>query len=343
MRRLAVVVDTFPRWSERFIARELQELLRRGVDFTVFCVKAGDPLRDDDDWRGLLERRVVLPAALIPKSTKALAPDVRERWEQARESLGLSGYRQLGRAFALRDRLRAGGFGHAHAHFANLPSTLCWLAAADAKLPFSFSVHARDLFIEPQLLDRKLADCVRVFTCHARAQDFIVSKTSQTDKVRLMHHGLPLEQFPFKARAADSTARIVAAGRFVPKKGFDLLIEAAAQPVLASRTVTMTLLGEGPERKDLAARIRRLQLERTVVLQAPLGGAALRSVLDGAGLFVAPYRTAPDGDADGVPNVVLEAFALGIPVVGTDAGSLSEILTDETGTLVAQGDPAALA
>ena len=65
MRRLAVIVDTFPRWSERFIARELRELARRGVDFSVFCLKAGNlPDDTDADWHGLIERRVVLPSSV---------------------------------------------------------------------------------------------------------------------------------------------------------------------------------------------------------------------------------------------------------------------------------------
>lgn len=341
MKKVAVVVDTFPRWSERFIARELQELLRRGVDLTVFCLKAGKLLPNDDDWRGLLERRVVLPSGLLPGNMKSLAPEARGRWEEARRFFGLAGYRQLARAAALRNHLLKSGFGHLHAHFANLPSTLGWLAAMEAQLPFSFSVHARDLFLEAQLLERKLAACVRVFTCHARAREFLAAKTVQKDKVCLMHHGLPLDQLWM--RPSQHGVWILAAGRFVAKKGCDVLIEAAAQPVLANRDVEVILVGEGPERDALAAKIRKLRLERKVSLLDPVDRTELQNAMRAASLFAAPYRTAPDGDADGVPNAVLEAFALGVPVIGTDAGGLSEILTPETGTVVPQNDPAALA
>jgi len=346
MKKLAVIVDTFPRWSERFIARELQELRRRGVEFTVFCLKAGPPpCAGDTDWEGLLERRVVLPARLIPTRvrTDGLAPAARERWDEARRHFGVGGYRQLGRALGLCSALHDGGFRHVHAHFANLPSTVGWLAATSLSLPFSFSAHARDVFIEPQLLDGKLADCVRVFTCHERAQELLSAQAAEKSKVRLMHHGLPLEQFAFRVRQAGCGLRILAAGRFVPKKGGDVLVEAAAQPALATRAVTMALLGEGPEKGALAARIRKLRLKSKVVIKEPVGGSELRKVLADADVFVAPYRLAPDGDADGVPNVVLEAFALGVPVIGTDAGGLSEILTPETGTVVPQNDPVALA
>ena len=342
MQKLAIIVDTFPRWSERFIARELQELLRRGIDFSVFCLKSGEPLPDDGDWRGLLERRVVLPSGLLPKRAMVSAPVVRQRWEEARRLLGLRGYKALARAAALRDRLLEGGFGHVHAHFANLPSTLGWLAALDAGLPFSFAVHARDLFLEAQLLEQKLTDCVRVFACHVRAQGYLTARTAQQDKVRLMHHGLPLEQYPRRLELGGPGLGMVAAGRFVPKKGFDSLLEAVARLARARRQVALMLLGDGPEREKLQAKIRALRLEGQAVIKKPVGSAELRDILSGAGLLVAPYRTAGDGDSDGVPNVVLEAFALGTPVMGTDAGGLSEILTPRTGTVVPQNDTAAL-
>ena len=65
---LAVIVDTFPRWSERFIARELNELVRRGIAVTVFCLKAGRvPAADDVEWAGWLARRKVIPRYVLPK------------------------------------------------------------------------------------------------------------------------------------------------------------------------------------------------------------------------------------------------------------------------------------
>ena len=79
------------------------------------------------------------------------------------------------------------------------------------------------------------------------------------------------------------------------------------------------------------------------MIQSPADGIALRESFNQADAFLAPYRQTPDGDSDGVPNVVLEAFALGLPVIGTDAGGLTEILTSETGCVVAAGENAALA
>ena len=361
------MVDTFPRWSERFIARELSELLRRGVDFDIFCLKAGRlPTAQDSDWDGLIARRIVLPSICSARTmASALAdmPNLRAKLykkvpvEISRE-LGLVDLLKLARAHALEEALIRGGYDHVHAHFAGLTSSVAWLASKAARLPLSISVHARDLFVEPQLLAQKLADSARVFTCHEYARKHLSEKMlgqaqeqgqSQADlqkKIVLMRHGVPLEQFPYAPAQAlnqkGKTVHLLAAGRFVPKKGFEDLIEAMQQPALAGRKIVLTLLGEGPGFKALRARIDRPN-KRRIVFREPEGGQELRRIFEHASLFVAPYRAASDGDVDGVPNVVLEAFALGLPVIGTSAGGLGEVLREDTGTVVPSNNPVALA
>jgi len=346
--KLAVVVDTFPRWSERFIARELSELARRGVDFSIFCLKAGLlPDAADADFAGLESRRVVLPSCIMPKAlaTKANAALERRR-KLAQSELGLRGYAKVQCAAVLATLLRDGKFSHVYAHFASLPSTIGWLAAAEAQLPFSMSVHARDVFIDAQLLQEKIHDSARVFTCHTRAFDFLRKNAApaQREKIALMHHGLPLEQFMDRGRPAPAPIpAFLAAGRFVPKKGFETLLAAAADKRLAERDFRLILLGEGPLEKKLRAQIKKLKLGTKVEVLPPAAGAELKTIFATADLFIAPFETASDGDSDGVPNTILEAFAFGVPVVGTAAGGLSEILNAETGTVVAEKKPAELA
>jgi glycosyltransferase involved in cell wall biosynthesis len=345
MRKLAVIVDTFPRWSERFIARELRELARRGVDFSVFCLKAGDlPDAEDADWHGLIERRVVLPSCLVPSAyiERNRDPDAARRLKAARAELGLSMFSRVSCAEKLTTLLREDKFQHVHAHFANLPSTIGWIAAQSAKIPFSMSVHARDLFVEAQLLKEKLSDAVMVFACHARAAEHLQGKYGDRNKMVLVKHGLPLERHPFSERTPRTSGapfRLLAAGRFVEKKGFDDLIEAVA----LSNGVTLILCGDGPLKKNLQARIKKSKLSDVVTVSDPLSGSALQNAYAAADSFVAPHREAADGDSDGVPNTILEAFAAGVPVIGTSAGSMAEVLTEQRGVLSAPADPKSLA
>ncbi|HYG77390.1 MAG TPA: glycosyltransferase family 4 protein [Planctomycetota bacterium] len=347
--KLAVIVDTFPRWSERFIARECGELVRRGVDLRIFCLRAGtlpDGGENDADFAGLLERRIELPRCIMPRALNGDGEDaeLRRRRDLAKKELGLTAYAKVQCAKTLADLLAEGKFTQVHAHFANLPSTIAWLAAHTARLPLTLSVHARDLFVEAQLLDAKIADCKRVFTCHARAQEFLVAMNPHAaKKIVLMRHGLPLEHYSFEQREPAQTPQILAAGRFVPKKGFETLLAAVADPRLRERSFRLILLGEGQLEKKLKAQIERKQLGSKVMLHGPVSGEPLKNLFRHSSLFLAPYETASDGDSDGVPNTILEAFALGLPVVGTAAGSLREVLTPETGTVVAEKNPAELA
>src|SRR6185369_8213744 len=113
-----------------------------------------EPPAGDPEWDGLIERRVVLPSCILPRGFVLDGDaDMRRRQEAAREALGASFYSKFGCALKFAELLREGKFQHVHAHFANLPSTIGWLAANAAKIPFSMSVHARDLFVEPQALE----------------------------------------------------------------------------------------------------------------------------------------------------------------------------------------------
>ena len=348
--RLAVVVDTFPRWSERFIARECRELLRRGADVTLFALRKGAlPFGADPEFEPLLPRLRILPASLsaaMTGLTGLLRKGRTEALVAVREELGLAGVARTARAMRLAAWLREGHFTHIHAHFANWPSTLTWLAACEAGVPFTFSVHARDLFLEAQLLAEKARDALAIFACHARARERLGEVPSAKGKAVLMYHGLPLEDFPFREPegAGKGGAReLLVAGRFVAKKGLSDLLAALDTPVLKARPLRVTFIGDGPERAALERRIGKRGLADRARIVPPEFARALRERLLAAALLVVPYREAPDGDRDGLPNVVLEAFALGVPVVGTDAGGLPEILKPETGYVARAGDPESLA
>jgi glycosyltransferase involved in cell wall biosynthesis len=341
--KLAVVVDTFPRWSERFLARECQALRHHGADLSIFCLRAGDELpAGEHEWDGLIQRRIVLPRCLVPslRSEKHLPKDVRERRDLVRKTVGATAYAKVRCAESFIDLLRADRYTHVHAHFANLPSTIGWLAAMESGLPLTLSVHARDLFVEAQLLSEKAADAKAVFCCNSKAEAFL-KQAVPANTVIHMSHGLPPDFFQRERQSASSDVpHFLAAGRFVEKKGFADFIDALATPEVLAKKWTATLLGEGPLKSKLAAKIQRLKLGARVKIKDPVFGEALRAEFEKATAFVAPYKETADGDSDGVPNVVLEAMALGVPVIARGAALLGD-----SRVLKAQGTdaPAALA
>ena len=140
----------------------------------------------------------------------------------------------------------------------------------------------------------------------------------------------------FDGTPTEPSRRILAAGRLSPEKGFDILVEAAARVLPRFPDAHIVLHGEGPERPKLEARLAELGLRARFAM--PGFTKELDKLLPHAAMLVLPSYT------EGLPNVVLEAGAAGVPVVATAVGGTPEVVVDgETGFLVPAGDPAALA
>ena len=132
--------------------------------------------------------------------------------------------------------------------------------------------------------------------------------------------------------------------RLVPKKGVDLLVEAAALLVERHPNLEVDIIGDGPLREELAAQIDRLGLIGRVRLLGVATTSEVLAAMAAARAVVLPCRIDVDGDRDGMPTVLVEALSRGVPVVSTDVVGISELVTDgETGLLVGPEDAPALA
>ncbi|MBP2381024.1 glycosyltransferase involved in cell wall biosynthesis [Brachybacterium sacelli] len=160
-----------------------------------------------------------------------------------------------------------------------------------------------------------------------------------------MRNGLELERFPYLPRPGmREVPRLLAVGRLVEKKGFAHLIDAVAALREAGTPVRAEIVGDGPLHEDLAARIAHHGLGQSVRLLGPRTQEEVRTLLQEADLFVAPFVIAEDGNADGLPTVLLEAMASGIPCIAADVTAVGEVVrTGETGWLIRSGETAPLA
>jgi glycosyltransferase involved in cell wall biosynthesis len=270
--------------------------------------------------------------------------------------------------------LQARDVRHLHAHFAHGTTTVTWFASMLTKLPFSFTGHAKDIYRESLnpagLLRRKMRAATFVVTCTGANQEHLRRVEPNAD-VHLVYHGLnadfaallpaftahadhPEQAWHQAAVAAGTVAqvsapdvaplRVVAVGRMVPKKGFDVLVDAVAE--LTGRGVELELVIAGEDGPD-AATIRRQVAERcpdVVQFTGPLSQCELLTLYRGADVFALACRVDADGDRDGIPNVMVEAMAAGLPVVSTAVSGIPELIRDgENGLLVPPEDPGALA
>jgi glycosyltransferase involved in cell wall biosynthesis len=258
-------------------------------------------------------------------------------------------------AVALADRLlddRA--VRHLHAHFCHGATTVTWLAALITGLPFSFTAHAKDLYcssLNPAgLLSRKIDAASFVVTCTDANRLHLQSLAGRTP-VHRVYHGLNaelahlLQRTTLIRQSGGGELRILSVGRLVRKKGFDVLVDALA--VLSRRGVRWRarIAGEdGEAGDDVRRRIARYSLADRIDLVGPLSQAALFDEYRRADILCLPCRVDDDGDRDGIPNVLIEAMACGVPTVSTSVSGIPEVLDDGvTGLVVPVEDAIATA
>jgi colanic acid/amylovoran biosynthesis glycosyltransferase len=352
---IGYVMKMYPRFSETFVLTEMLELEARGADLEVFSLR----LPVDGRFHPDLARLHAPVQYLHPGTLRA-----EHLWQALRDHLADLGPvdpedlavlaaaapREAAQALDLARAVRARGITHLHAHFASTATTVARLAARLAGITYSFTAHAKDIFheeVDEADLRAKLAEAAAAIT----VSDFNLSHLhdvfgKDARAVRRIHNGIALERFPFRAgdAAADGPARIVAVGRLVEKKGFDVLIEAAAILRERGADVAVDIAGAGPLEADLAAQILASGLEERVRLLGPLAQDSMRELVRGARVFAAPCRVGADGNRDGLPTVLLEAMALGTPCVSTPVTGIPEAIRDgSTGLLVPEDDAPALA
>jgi colanic acid/amylovoran biosynthesis glycosyltransferase len=174
----------------------------------------------------------------------------------------------------------------------------------------------------------------------------LISLGAPAPKVKVHHSGILLHKFRFqpRSRAADEPIRIISVGRFVPKKGFGYAIDAVAQLVAEGHDVTYTLVGSGTLQPELDRRVARGGLEQRVRFLGNQPQEKVIELLQSMHILLAPSVTSADGDQEGIPNVLKEAMALGMPVVSTKHSGIPELVQHGvSGYLAPEHDARALA
>lgn len=236
---------------------------------------------------------------------------------------------------------------HLHAHFATAPTDVAIALSRLTGLPYSFSAHAHDIYVKNPSLADKMTEAAFVVTCthyNKTRLDQLVPPEIRT-KIFTVYHGLPLSKWPFEVcpQNQHDLPAIISVGRLVKKKGFQYLGEALGILKEKGYRFHWYIVGEGPERKALSNLAKDYQLVDSVHLLGWRSQAQIRQLFARNSLLVQPSVVAPNGDRDGIPNVILEAMASGVPVVATLMPSIMEVLSPDKGLLVPQKDPHTLA
>jgi glycosyltransferase involved in cell wall biosynthesis len=360
MPRLAYVIGTYPVPTTTFIDREIEALRRLGADVKVISIRrpAGPglsqrqrllradvhhvlPARAVDVLRSHVGFLVSRPGAYVRALFYLLSrphPSFRTR---ARTVLHFGVGVHVARL--IRDLYP---IDHLHAHFVDRAALVALVAGRLLERSFSATAHANDIYVDPVLLPEKIASAKFIATCTRHNGSHLRSAVNggSEGRVRCIYHGVDLSEYAPGPYAQRDRPLILSVGQLKHKKGFHHLLDACRILVERGLAFDCQIVGEGPLRGELTARIAELDLRSRVRLLGGLPHEAVVEKYRETAVFVLPCVTGPDGDRDGIPNVILEAMAMGLPVVSTRHSGIPEAVEDgRTGLLVPPGDPPAIA
>lgn len=355
-RSLVYIFSRFPTVSETFLLREINALDQAGLRIQVVALALGEDQAVHEAAKPWLEKGVIYRPPLRSGRLWYAGAVVALLWpagwtSAVRMALGLL-WRHPARAHEILVSLLTaayfawalphGDVAHIHATFASVPATVGLFLAEILGVSFSFAAHARDLFTnEASFLDVKAREAEFAVTCtevgcHHLRQYFPVRARSRLQMIR---HGVDLTRFAALPHRLSKRPYILSAGRLVPKKGYPHLLRAAAVLVNRDFDFDLHIFGSGPQRDELEQLINGLQLRDCVHLHPAVTEQGMLAAFQQADIFVLASVQGPDGDNEGVPNVLVEALAMQVPAVASRTGGIPELIQDGvTGLLAEPGD-----
>ena len=364
--RILYVLKRYPRLSETFIVNEIRALERLDVRIGIVSLMQPEPGERHGMVGDVQASAAYMPSGSVALASAAIAAHaaalftnpagyLRAFWAAAAwtkdSQKPLSLWKHFLRAGFVAATVREGKYAWIHAHFAHGPATVAHLASKMTGVPFSFTAHAKDLYLtRPRTLARRIAAAAFVATCTRYNAEYIGAHVKRQDltKIALVYHGIDLP--PFQALAQRRAARnadrfnILSVGRLVEKKGTADVIRACALLRDRGLAFTCTIVGSGPMRQSLQALIDEFSLHNHVVLAGAMPHERLAALFESADAFVLASAIAEDGDRDGIPNVLVEAAAARVPIITTSVSGIPELIDHgNTGLLVEPHAPAMLA
>jgi glycosyltransferase involved in cell wall biosynthesis len=360
---LGMVLKGYPRISETFISNEIILLERMGVKIHIISMRqprepfshaSVKQIRAAVDYlpetllRGLprLMAHNILLALSRPRIYARAAAMAARRFLRTRKAATIKHLLQAG--VVVRKILPGSGVAHLHAHFAHSPTSVTLFTSLLSGLPFSFTAHAKDIYTS----DRdQLAEKIRlarfVVTCTGYNKAYL-EKLAPLKKsaIHRIYHGIDTSLFGNHSATAvpGPPYRLLTIARLTQKKGLPTVYRALKQLMEEGIDFRHTLIGDGDDRAQILRLVAELGLSERCRWLGTLPHETVLQHYRAADLFVLGCEISDNGDRDGIPNVLMESMAMGVPVVATTVSAIPELVENRvTGLLAAPRSPGALA
>ena len=357
--KVAYVMSRFPRLTETFVLGEMLAVEEQGVEVELFPLLRERSGIVHPEAQALVRRARYLPFLSLPILRSqlhllrherraylgALAALLRGTWGSPNFFLGALGiFPKAAHAARL---MRAGGVDHVHCHFSNHPAAAGFVVHRLTGLPFSFTAHGFDLHVDRHMLCEKIAAAAFVVPISDYNRRLMVEECGRSaeEKAVVIHCGVDTDFFrPRESAPAQPPFSLVCVGTLHEVKGQGVLVEACRLLVQEGVDLTCTLVGDGRDRAALTRAVAEAGLEDRVRLAGLLPRADVAALLRSAHAVVAPSVPTAEGKREGIPVVLMEAMASGVPVVASGISGIPELVDDGvSGLLVPPRDPPALA
>jgi glycosyltransferase involved in cell wall biosynthesis len=357
---LAYILKGYPRISETFISNEILLLERMGFTMRLFPMRQPRESFSHASVKDIKARVDYLPTELLIDFFRLLRPNIFlaiKKPNHFKETLrtaaqGIS----HGKALATLKHLLQAGYltnnhldndpdiAQLHGHFAHSPTSVTMFASQLSGIPFSFTAHAKDIYTsDKEKIRRKIARAKFVVTCTQHNKNYLQTIAGNcTTPIYCIYHGIDLKLFQQTTphSKTHNPYKILTVARMTSKKGLPTIYQALAKLQKKGIQFQHTLIGDGDDREQILALISSLGLKDNCTW---LGTQTHEEVLrhfKASDLFVLGCEIAENGDRDGIPNVLVESLAMGVPALCTNVSAIPEILTDgETGMTAPPSQP----
>ncbi|PYJ78215.1 MAG: hypothetical protein DME77_00795 [Verrucomicrobia bacterium] len=353
--RLGYLYSRYPVISQTFCDAEMLALERRGIELEIGSIYPPlTSLRHEHISRLLAPIHYAPPQQILKiweNNAKTTGKWPRELVDQHERKYGPSvkAGQRARNALYFAEYFARNGVDHVHVHFANRAAHTALFLKEISGISFSVTAHGQDF-----MKDLGNDDLLREICA---AAEFVAAETDYSRellcqrcpdsaaKTYRVYNGIDLEHFPPPVSATiNPVPRIISVGRLVAFKGFEYLIDACAELARRGFDFVCDIIGDGPLRETLQAKIDILNLSPRINLLGSLSQRAVFEKLRAADIFALSSVTDQQGASDVFPTVIIEAMAAARPVVSTRLAGIPEsVVNDQTGVLVSPGDTTALA
>ncbi len=348
--RIAYLLQRFPGHTDTFIRREIKALQQAGTHVEVISVWTPKPNETSqvllDEWRGstsfIIPVNPVKALAVIAKMLLAspgkFLKSASLAWSTAKP--GVKGFLMQCAYFAeavlAADVAKRAQITHLHNHIGDQSGTATMLAAELLGIGYSITFHGWPVFFDAQntQVGEKVrrARFTRSISYFCRSQLMLFSRMKDPTPFRIAHCGIEIDRYTWR-KPRPEVRQLLCVARLSYEKGLSFLIEAVKLMKQRGANIRLVLAGDGPDRGALEALVKDLGLEDRVKFMGFQTDTQVREILTASDIFVLPSYV------EGVPVSAMEAMAVGVPVVATNVGGTSELISDGySGLLIRPSD-----